>query len=202
MVNSSKLLAEQLLPQNSNALLYRGFLNSTDADNYLSKLTNNIAWKHESIKLFGKFILQPRLTAYYGDKNYPYSGISMQSQPWTSTLLEIKAKIEEISSANFNAVLLNLYRDGNDSIGWHSDDERELADGSVIASLSLGETRRFIFRNRDDHTQKIERKLNHGDLLIMRDNTQKVWQHQVPKTTKTIADKIQTRINLTFRVIK
>jgi len=202
MVSSSTLLAEQLLPHNGNALLYRGFLNSMDADNYLSKLTSDIAWKHESIKLFGKFILQPRLTAYYGDKNYPYSGISMQSQPWTASLLEIKAKIEKISSVTFNAVLLNLYRDGNDSIGWHSDDERELADGSVIASLSLGETRRFMFRNRDDHTQKIEHKLNHGDLLIMRDNTQKFWQHQVPKITKTIADKVQTRINLTFRVIK
>ncbi|MEB3191117.1 MAG: alpha-ketoglutarate-dependent dioxygenase AlkB [Snowella sp.] len=171
MFNSSKLLAEQLLPHNGNALLYRSFFNSTDADNYLSTLTHDISWKHESIKLFGKFILQPRLTAYYGDKNYPYSGISMQSQPWTLTLLEIKAKIEEISSFNFNAVLLNLYRDGNDSIGWHSDDERELADGSVIASLSLGETRRFMFRNRNDHAQKIERQLNHGDLLIMRDMT-------------------------------
>ncbi len=202
MFNSSPLLAEQLLPQNGNALLYQKFFNSTDADRYLSKLTNDIAWKHEAIKLFGKSVLQPRLTAYYGDKNYPYSGISMQSQLWTTTLLEIKAKIEEISSVTFNAVLLNLYRDGKDSIGWHSDDERELADGSVIASLSLGATRRFIFRSRDDHSQKLERQLNHGDLLIMRDNTQKFWQHQVPKTSKNRADQIQPRINLTFRVIK
>ena len=126
----------------------------------------------------------------------------MQSQPWIPTLLEIKEKIEIISQVKFNAVLLNLYRDGNDSIGWHSDDERELADGSIIASLSLGETRRFIFRRRDDHGNKIERKLNHGDLLVMRDETQKFWQHQVPKTGKKIANKIQPRINLTFRVIK
>ena len=133
----------------------------------------------------------------------PYCIENFLTQPiWTPPLLTIKAKIEAISLVNFNAVLLNLYRDGNDSIGWHSDDERELADGSVIASLSLGETRRFIFRNRDDHTQKIERQLNHGDLLMMRDNTQKFWQHQVPKTTKTIANQIPKRINLTFRVIK
>ncbi|MBL1210487.1 alpha-ketoglutarate-dependent dioxygenase AlkB [Geminocystis sp. GBBB08] len=194
-------LPEQLLSTDGDALLYQEFLEQEKADNYLSVLKDTILWKHQPIKLFGKEILQPRLTAYFGEGQYHYSGIAMEAQIFPPILLELKAQIDKVSGVQFNAVLLNLYRDGNDNIGWHSDDESDLAEGSVIASLSLGETRRFIFRRRDNHSCRIERKLSHGDLLIMRDQTQKFWQHQVPKTGKKIAPKIQPRINLTFRVI-
>jgi alkylated DNA repair dioxygenase AlkB len=195
-------LFEQLIKENGEAILYKQFFDTNQADSYFEILNKNTKWKHEPIKIFGKYLLQPRLTAYYGERNYPYSGIIMRAQPWTPVLLEIKSKVEVITDVTFNAVLLNMYRDGNDSIGWHSDDERELAKGSVIASLSLGETRVFIFRRRDNHQVKIERNLANGDLLIMRGETQKFWQHHVPKTGKKIAPQLKPRINLTFRVIK
>ena len=189
---------EQLIKDDGDAVLYKNFFDADQTSYYFLILNENTQWKHEPIKIFGKDILQPRLTAYYGEKNYPYSGIIMQSQPWTSILLSIKSKIEAIADVTFNAVLLNKYRDGSDYIGWHSDDERELAQGSVIASLSLGETRRFIFRRRDNHKVKIQQNLDNGDLLIMGGETQKFWQHNVPKTSL----QTKTRINLTFRTMK
>ncbi len=121
----------------------------------------------------------------------------MEPLPWIPAILEIKDKIEPLAGVTFNGVLLNLYRDGRDSMGWHSDDEKELGKGSVIASVSLGATRRFVFRRRDNNTIKQELNLAHGDLLIMRGETQQYWQHQVPKTAK----KVGPRINLTFRLI-
>jgi hypothetical protein len=183
-------------------ILYPQFFDQGKADQFFSVLITEILWQHESIKLFNKDMLQPRLTAYYGDKNYCYSGIVMRSQPWHPLLLTIKTAIEVIANVNFNAVLLNQYRDGNDSMGWHSDDEKELVKNSVIASLSLGETRRFMLRRKDDHQVKIELNLAHGDLLIMGGETQQLWQHQIPKTGKKIASEVKPRINLTFRVIK
>ena len=121
----------------------------------------------------------------------------MEPLPWIPAILEIKDKIELLAGVTFNGVLLNLYRDGRDSMEWHSDDEKELGKGSVIASVSLGATRRFVFRRRDNNTIKQELNLAHGDLLIMRGETQQYWQHQVPKTAK----KVGPRINLTFRLI-
>jgi alkylated DNA repair dioxygenase AlkB len=121
----------------------------------------------------------------------------MQPLPWSEPLLKIKSKIELLTDTEFNAVLLNLYRDGSDSMGWHSDDEKEIVTGSAIGSVSFGTTRRLMFRRRDDRKIKIDLELAQGDFLVMRGETQKFWQHQIPKTTK----KIGARINLTFRVI-
>lgn len=122
----------------------------------------------------------------------------MKPLAWNKTLLQIKGKIELLTNTNFNGVLLNLYRDGQDYISWHSDDETDLAKDSIIGSLSLGETRRFLLRRRDNHQIKVELNLVHGDFLTMGGNTQKFWQHHIPKTNRLI----KSRINLTFRVLK
>lgn len=159
----------------------------------------NINWKHEAIKMFGKSVLQPRFTAWHGDegKSYTYSNLKMQPETWNEGLLKIKSKIETVSSHSFNSVLLNLYRDGNDYMGWHSDDERELGQNPTIASLNLGEARRFLFRRKENNAEKVEILLNHGSLLLMKEETQHFWQHSLPKQAKTKG----IRINLTFRTI-
>ncbi|AFY79713.1 MAG: alpha-ketoglutarate-dependent dioxygenase AlkB [Hydrococcus sp. C42_A2020_068] len=189
---------EKLILKNADVVIWRGLFNHDESKRFFGELYHAIAWKHEAIKFFGKQVLQPRLTAYYGEKPYPYSGIIMQPLPWIDPLLEIKSKIEPIANTKFNAVLLNLYRDGSDRMGWHSDDERELAPGSAIGSVSFGATRRFMLRRRDDRKIKIDLELADGDFLVMQGETQLFWQHQVPKTAK----KIGARINLTFRVIR
>jgi alkylated DNA repair dioxygenase AlkB len=149
--------------------------------------------------MYGKRINFPRLTAWYGDNDKPYSfsGITLNPLVWTKTLLEIKNRIEPKAGVCFNSVLLNLYRDGNDSISWHTDAEPELGKNPVIASVNFGETRNFQLRHIETK-EKIEIELVHGSLLIMQGELQHFWQHQVPKTSKKIKD----RINLTFRVIK
>jgi alkylated DNA repair dioxygenase AlkB len=189
---------ERLAIANADVVIWRDLFSCQESDRFFSILSDAIAWKQEAIKLFGKEVLQPRLTAYYGEKSYPYSGIVMHPLPWIEPLLEIKSRIEPSSDAKFNAVLLNLYRNGGDRMGWHSDDEKELTPGSPITSVNFGATRRFMLRRRDDRSNKIELDLAHGDVLIMRGETQKFWQHQVTKTAKQIG----ARINLTFRVIR
>lgn len=149
--------------------------------------------------MFGKEILQPRLTALYGDadKKYSYSGITMQPQQWTKSLLEIKDKIEQVAGVTFTTALLNFYRDGKDSMGWHRDNEKVLGINPVIGSVSFGAARTFQFRNYKEKkiTQSIE--LTHGSFLMMKGETQHHWEHQLPKTNKQLAG----RINITFRVI-
>jgi alkylated DNA repair dioxygenase AlkB len=159
----------------------------------------NIAWKHEAIRMFGKMVMQPRFTAWYGDegKSYTYSGLKMSPLPWNEGLFRLKTKIEALSQHSFNSVLLNFYRDGHDHMGWHSDNEAALGKNPVIASLNLGATRRFLFRRNADHTEKIEVSLTNGSLLIMQGETQHFWQHALPKQTKSSG----IRINLTFRTI-
>lgn len=190
-------LGQKLELPNAEVFLYPRLFKPPESDQLFNDLLNQVSWKHEPIKIFGKSVLQPRLTAYYGTKAYIYSGITMQPCPWNAPLLQIKAKIEPLVNTEFNGVLLNLYRDGQDYMGWHSDDEKELVKGGVIGSLSLGATRRFIFRRRDDHQKKFELSLADGDFLVMSDNTQKFWQHYVPKSAKVT----QPRINLTFRML-
>ncbi|MEZ4776851.1 MAG: alpha-ketoglutarate-dependent dioxygenase AlkB [Bacteroidia bacterium] len=177
------------------------FFPTGESDTLLAELQEDIAWRQESVTIFGRKIPQPRLTAWYGDpgKVYSYSGLTWNPLPWTPALLKIKTKIESVSrGASFNSVLLNLYRNGQDSMGWHSDDEPELGKNPVIASVSFGESRNFQLRHRLH--KKEERHsivLAHGSLLIMLGETQHFWQHQVPKTAKTI----NPRVNLTFRWI-
>lgn len=195
---NANTLGQNLQLPDAKVIFYPGLFQPPESTQLLTDLYNQVEWKHEPIKIFGKSVLQPRLTAYYGTQTYSYSGIAMQPLPWNYPLLRIKDKIEPLVGIEFNAVLVNLYRNGQDYIGWHSDDEKELAEGGVIGSLSLGETRRFIFRRRDNHKIKKKLTLNDGDFLTMGGDTQKFWQHHVPKSAKST----QPRINLTFRVIK
>ncbi|OCQ90307.1 2OG-Fe(II) oxygenase [Oscillatoriales cyanobacterium USR001] len=193
-----ELIKEELNLPDASVFLYHQFFDLLESNQLFTDLSEQIEWQQNPIIMFGKLVLQPRLTAYYGEKPYTYSGVTMQPKSWQNALLQIKDKIELLTEVKFNAVLLNLYRDGSDYLGWHSDDEKELAEGSVIGSLSLGESRRFLFRRRDNHQFKVELNLKHGDFLIMSGKTQKYWQHQVPKTKA----QLNPRINLTFRVIK
>lgn len=152
------------------------------------------------MRFYGKEIDIPRLTAWYGDpgKSYTYSGISMPPLPWTETLRAIKSRIEGVVHAGFNSVLLNCYRSGKDGVSWHSDDEPELGPQPIIGSLSLGGTRVLQLRHKiRKYLPRVELALGAGSLLVMRDQTQRYWQHRIPKTKKSVAP----RINLTFRVI-
>jgi alkylated DNA repair dioxygenase AlkB len=189
--------------QNADITLYKKLFSGEKNQLIFKDLLINIAWKQEPIRIFGKSILQPRLTAYYGDKGkaYKYSGLMMNPLPWTTNLSNIKATIEPIAKVNFNSVLLNLYRDGNDYQGWHSDNEKELGINPVIGSVSFGETRKFILRRQDNHKIKLELMLSAGDFLIMQGETQEFWQHSIPKVSSAKANNIRTRINLTFRII-
>jgi alkylated DNA repair dioxygenase AlkB len=149
--------------------------------------------------MYGRKVNFPRLTAWYGDTDRPYSfsGITLQPKGWLPALLEIKEKLETAAATSFNSVLLNLYRDGNDSISWHTDAEPELGINPIIGSVNFGQPRIFQLRHRETK-EKVEIELAHGSALIMRGELQHYWQHQVPKTTKSMKE----RINLTFRCIK
>lgn len=167
---------------------------------YFQTLLSETPWQQDDISLFGRTLPIPRLQAWYGDDglSYQYSGIRLDPLSWSPTLLEIKRQVESICGQSFNSVLLNLYRDGRDSNGWHSDDEPELGTEPVIASLSLGATRRFRLRHKTSkETSPITLHLEPGSLLLMSGKTQTHWQHSLPKTSTTV----EPRINLTFRKI-
>lgn len=192
--------SENLLPFDGETFYFGDFFKKTAADQFFEKLKSEIEWKQEPIKIFGKAIMQPRLTALYGnpEKPYGYSGIIMQPFAWTDFLLEIKNRVEEKAKTNFTHVLLNYYRDGKDSMGWHRDNEAVLGPNPTIASVSFGETREFQIRHHTEKKYKLKLPLDHGSLLIMSGNSQHHWEHQIPKTTKSIGP----RINLTFRKIQ
>lgn len=160
----------------------------------------NIAWQQDTVKMYGKEHLLPRISAWYGDtgKSYKYSGILLHPKPWTPALLWIKQHLQTISDQPYNSVLLNWYRSGQDYISWHTDAEKELGENPTIASINFGESRRFLLRRNDDHNDKIEIILNHGDLLIMQGALQHHWQHSVPKQAKVS----HGRLNMTFRSIQ
>jgi alkylated DNA repair dioxygenase AlkB len=175
------------------------FFESDVATELYSDLLNGIPWQQDNIKVFGKEHAQPRLTALYGNdgKPYSYSNITMQPHPWNILLQKIKYQVESVTETQFTSVLLNYYRDGRDSNGWHADNEKELGQNPVIASLSLGSERVFQLRHNSNPALKKNIVLGHGSLLIMRGPTQHFWKHQIPKTAKPVGG----RINLTFRVI-
>ena len=182
------------------------FLTEAVADELLATLLAEIAWQQKSIKLFGKTIPQPRLVAWYGDPgaSYTYSGLTWEPLDWTDGLRSLKSLVEAAAgeylgnNPQFNSVLLNLYRDGQDSMGWHSDDEPELGRNPVIASLSLGAQRRFALQHKRRKELKQKLDLSHGSLLVMAGETQHHWRHQVAKTTRVK----EPRVNLTFRYVK
>ena len=164
----------------------------------LDHLIETVPWRQDSITLYGKSHPQPRLSAWYGDLAYRYSGLTLQPLPWTSQLLEIKDQVEQLTGHEFNSVLLNYYRDQNDSMGMHSDDEKELGQEPAIASLSLGEERVFCLKHktrRDLQTFKLP--LPDSSLLLMRGPTQRHWRHGINKSKRFLGP----RINLTFRYI-
>jgi alkylated DNA repair dioxygenase AlkB len=178
---------------------WSGFLPTAEADVAFVELQQATAWVQENIKLYGKLIPVPRLTAWYGDagKTYRYSGITVTPMPWSPLLLQLKTQVEEASATQFNSVLLNLYRNERDSVSWHADDEPELGRNPVIASLSLGVVRRFQLKHRHDRKEIYEVRLADGSLLVMSGSTQHYWLHQVPKEKCSCGP----RINLTFRTI-
>jgi len=183
----------------AEVVFYPDFFPTADADRLLSQLIETTAWRQDSIKIYGKLTLLPRLTAWYGDPGtrYVYSGIVNDPMPWTAALTEIKEAVDAVSGVEFNGVLLNRYRTGKDSMGWHSDDEQEFGPNPVIASVSFGGTRNFQLRHKRRKELKASIELTHGSLLIMRGGTQENWQHQIPKTAKPVNE----RLNLTFRRI-
>lgn len=192
--------SHELIKINKGEYFYiPNFFTKKESDFYLETLLEKIEWKQEEMNMYGKTIKFPRLTAWYGDNDKPYSfsGINLNPNTWTKELQEIKEKIEPKSNATFNSVLLNLYRNGNDSISWHTDAEKELGINPIIASVNFGATRKFQLRHKETK-EKIEIELKHGSLLIMRGELQHFWQHQVPKTKQLVGK----RINLTFRIIK
>lgn len=159
------------------------FLKESEANLYFDQLMNGIQWKEKSIMIFGKKRLQPRLVAYYGDEaaDYKYSGVKQIPLPWTQDLLALKNKVEQRSKVEFNSVLLNLYRNGRDSMGSHRDNEPELGEEVYIGSVSLGEPRILRFRSIDDTKQREDLVLEHGSLLLMRPQLQKYFKHEIPK---------------------
>jgi alkylated DNA repair dioxygenase AlkB len=178
----------------------KNFLNSEDASNYFKIIREETLWQEDQIKVFGKVYDQPRLTALYATNNLPYtySNITMHPLLFSPTLLEIKEKVEYQLNQVFTSCLLNLYRHGRDSNGWHADNEKELGQNPIIASVSLGAERMFHMKHRTDPLQKLKINLTHGSLFVMSGCTQHHWLHQIPKTKKHVEE----RINLTFRILK
>ncbi|GMN11655.1 alpha-ketoglutarate-dependent dioxygenase AlkB [Croceitalea sp. MTPC9] len=197
----AELFNEEIKFNLPNAVIsyFPNFIENQKANSYFKNLKTTIPWQQDNIKVFGKIHPQPRLTALFGNngKSYSYSNITMNPHSFTSELLELKEAIESISEISFTTCLLNLYRDGKDSNGWHSDDEAELGKNPVIASISLGQERFFHLRHKNDKRLRQKILLTHGSLLLMKGETQHFWQHQIPKTTRQIKE----RINLTFRVV-
>jgi alkylated DNA repair dioxygenase AlkB len=190
----------ELLPENGSALFYQRFLDASTADELYLELRALVPWRQEKIKIFGRLIAQPRLTASFADEGigYSYSGHSPEMHSWIPPLTSIKRKIEALTGHRFNAALLNLYRDGNDSMGWHRDNEKELGTEPVIASVSLGAERRFVLRDHKTKKKRIEVVLPHGSLLVMSGRSQHEWEHCLPKSARHVGE----RINITFREVR
>lgn len=175
------------------------FFASELSDPLLDRLIREIPWSLHQIRIFGRWVSEPRQTAWFGDPEavYTYSGVTMKPAPWTRELQQIRREVETAAGATFNSVLLNLYRNGNDSMGWHADDEPELGANPVIASVSLGAERRFCLKHRTRPDERHELVLGHGSLLVMRGALQHHWLHAVPKALRIS----KPRLNLTFRKI-
>jgi len=167
----------------------------------MNQLIDEVPWRAENIVVWGRTYPQPRLIAWYGDAgmNYTYSGLQLTPLPWTETLLHIKSRVQAVTRTDFNSVLLNYYRDHRDSMGLHSDDEPDLGEQPILASLSLGEERIFILKHKRDKVLKpVRLKLASGSLLLMKGDTQRYWKHGIDKEARPCGP----RVNLTFRRIR
>ena len=177
----------------------RHWLTPAEADALFAQLRTQVAWEVHRLRLFGREVDSPRLSCWIGDPDagYRYSGTYFEPRPWPPVLQPIRARLARELGVAFNSVLANLYRSGADSMGWHSDDERELGATPVIASLSLGAERRFLLRHRREPERKLAIALGPGSLLVMSGDTQRHYRHSLPRTRRVVGE----RINLTFRVV-
>jgi len=193
-----QVVREQLDLPGAEVALISGLFTSQEAAALLGELVERLAWRQEHVRLFGEVIASPRLTAWYGDAGavYTYSGLTLEPRPWLAPLVTIKKRVEDELGVEFNGVLANLYRDGSDSMGWHSDDERELGPDPTIASVSFGEVRRFALRRREGgQSGACAVDLEHGSLVVMAGATQRHYRHRVAKTRRRCGP----RVNLSFR---
>lgn len=190
--------AQNLAPFDGELYLFQAFYLQQEADCLFAELQSSLAWQEEEIFIFGKWVKVPRLMCWYGDADsrYRYSGVTHEPKPWTSALQSVREDLEQYCSCQFNSVLANFYRDGNDSMGRHADDEKELGLNPVIASLSLGDERVFKLHHKK-RNEILDIRLGHGDLLVMAGVLQHHWQHSILKTRQYKGP----RINLTFRKI-
>lgn len=186
----------QILPKNGTTFYIPGAMNENMSDMLFRLLLERVPWKQDEVMLYGKRIVTKRKYAWFGDEEYGYnySNAKRKAMPWTKDLLETKETVERICHVSFNCCLLNLYHNGSEGMGWHSDDEKEMQENGLIASLSLGAGRIFRFKHKLEPLQT-ELLLENGSLLLMGGETQKFWKHQLPVSRKVTG----TRINLTFR---
>lgn len=187
-----------LLPYGGTVLYYGKVISFLEANHYFNELYNNIEWKHDEAVVFGKHIVTSRKVAWYGDEafDYTYSNTTKKALSWTKELLELKKLAEEKTEATYNSCLLNLYHDGNEGMAWHSDSEKMLQKNGAIASFTFGAERKFAFKHKESNAT-VSLILEHGSLLVMKDETQSHWLHRLPPTTLIK----RPRINLTFRTI-
>jgi alkylated DNA repair dioxygenase AlkB len=196
LINNNKIV--QVLNRDGRVDYYGKITTNVEANLYFEILLQNIVWKNDEAIILGKHIITKRKTAWYGDSDYlyTYSNTTRRALPWTSELRDLKQLVEKLTETKFNSCLLNLYHDGNEGLAWHSDDEKVLRRNGTIASLSFGAERKFSLKHKKTK-QTISIILEHGSLLVMKDETQVYWLHSLPKTKKIV----MPRINLTFREI-
>ena len=189
---------QNLLPNNGTVNYFGPVFTPKLADHFYHQLLNTIDWKNDEARIFGKQYITKRKVAWYGDfgYSYTYSNSTKVALPWTQDLLELKKVVEDLSGFTYNSCLLNLYHSGDEAMAWHSDDEKSLSKNSCIASLSLGAERKFSFKHKNSG-QTVSLELEHGSLLLMKNETQTYWLHRLHKSTKIK----QPRVNLTFRTI-
>lgn len=187
---------KNFLPFDGTVLYFGKVFSNEETEFYYSNLFNNIDWQNDEALIYGKLITTKRKVAWYGDDDYAYtySKRTKIAKSWTPELLDIKKKIENLTSENFNSCLLNLYHDGNEGMAWHSDSEKALKKNGAIASISFGAERKFSFKHKASG-EVVSLTLESGSLLIMKDETQQHWLHRLPPTKKIFAP----RVNLTFR---
>ncbi|MFC3852463.1 alpha-ketoglutarate-dependent dioxygenase AlkB family protein [Salinispirillum marinum] len=186
-----------MVAQDPDVLYWPQYLTPEDADQLYEHCSGALAWRQETIRMFGRVVLQPRLQVWMGDMAYRYSGRTFEPTPWDEQLTALARRFQDELQVPFNSVLCNWYQSGAHSMGWHSDNEPELGNEPVIVSVSIGAARRFVLRQRSNHQQRLEYLLGHGDVLVMRGRTQQRWEHALPKTQKPVG----ARINLTYRYL-
>lgn len=188
-----------LLPSDGTVNYFGKIVSKSESDDFFNKLLETIEWKNDQAIILGKHITTKRKVAWYGDEafEYTYSNVTKRALPWTAELKILKALAEEKSGITFNSCLLNLYHSGEEGMAWHSDDEKSLGKNTTIASFSFGAERKFSFKHKDTG-KTVSLILEHGSLLVMKDETQTFWLHRLPQTKKVS----KPRINLTFRTIK